>query len=153
MAHGRISSNWRPIGLSTWIETDQNISHSRGDSRSLIDGLLQSLIMYFTIYMYYMVRVHRKRPYALHIHSPWYVRLIQHQHLRPPLIRTCTAGAGEGKSSEFQMSPISRLHQFIIFRAAFNYELSLFVVKNLCYIFMLCHSLYPGEMLCFNLNQ
>ena len=108
------------------------------------------MIMYFTIYMYYMVRVHRKRPYALHIHSPWYVRLIQHQHLRPPLIRTCTAGAGEGKSSEFQMSPISPLHQFIIFRAAFNYELSLFVVKNLCYIFMLCHSLYPGEMQCCN---
>ncbi|TRY81101.1 hypothetical protein TCAL_07791 [Tigriopus californicus] len=26
----------------------------------------------------------------------------------------------------------------------FNYELSLFVVKNLCYIFMLSHSLYPG---------
>lgn len=30
-------------------------------------------------------------------------------------------------------------------RAAFNYELSLFVVKNLCYIFMLIHSLYPGK--------
>lgn len=30
--------------------------------------------------------------------------------------------------------------------AAFNYELSLFVVKNLCYIFMLVHSLYPGIM-------
>merc|ERR1711976_406379 len=25
-----------------------------------------------------------------------------------------------------------------------DYELSLFVVKNLCYIFMLIHSLYPG---------
>lgn len=28
--------------------------------------------------------------------------------------------------------------------AVLNYELSLFVVKNLCYIFMLVHSLYPG---------
>ncbi len=28
---------------------------------------------------------------------------------------------------------------------AYNYELSLFVVKNLCYIFMLMHSLYPGK--------
>jgi len=28
--------------------------------------------------------------------------------------------------------------------ANYNYELSLFVVKNLCYIFMLTHSLYPG---------
>lgn len=37
---------------------------------------------------------------------------------------------------------------FILFsiRAAFNYELSLFVVKNLCYIFMLLHSLYPGNL-------
>ena len=34
------------------------------------------------------------------------------------------------------------LHFF--FRDAYNYELSLFVVKNLCYIFMLMHSLYPG---------
>ena len=30
------------------------------------------------------------------------------------------------------------------FRAKYNYELSLFVVKNLCYIFLLVHSLYPG---------
>ena len=29
-------------------------------------------------------------------------------------------------------------------RAHLNYDLSLFVVKNLCYIFMLMHSLYPG---------
>ena len=29
-------------------------------------------------------------------------------------------------------------------RANLNYDLSLFVVKNLCYIFMLIHSLYPG---------
>ena len=29
-------------------------------------------------------------------------------------------------------------------RANYNYELSLFVVKNLCYIFMLTHSLYPS---------
>ena len=36
-------------------------------------------------------------------------------------------------------------NQYVHYRAAFNYELSLFVVKNLCYIFMLCHSLYPGE--------
>lgn len=28
--------------------------------------------------------------------------------------------------------------------AQLNYDLSLFVVKNLCYIFMLLHSLYPG---------
>jgi len=28
--------------------------------------------------------------------------------------------------------------------AHLNYDLSLFVVKNLCYIFMLMHSLYPG---------
>ena len=30
------------------------------------------------------------------------------------------------------------------FRAWMKYDLSLFVVKNLCYIFMLMHSLYPG---------
>ena len=29
-------------------------------------------------------------------------------------------------------------------RAWMKYDLSLFVVKNLCYIFMLMHSLYPG---------
>ena len=33
---------------------------------------------------------------------------------------------------------------FSFCRANLDYELSLFVVKNLCYIFMLIHSLYPG---------
>jgi hypothetical protein len=41
-------------------------------------------------------------------------------------------------------SLVSKVFTFSIHRAAFNYELSLFVVKNLCYIFMLVHSLYPG---------
>ncbi|XP_059097669.1 uncharacterized protein LOC131891977 isoform X1 [Tigriopus californicus] len=54
--------------------------------------------------------------------------------------------------------PIKVIHQLILLLlinipflgvriylwTVFNYELSLFVVKNLCYIFMLSHSLYPG---------
>ena len=39
--------------------------------------------------------------------------------------------------------PVSFPLSFSI-RAHLNYDLSLFVVKNLCYIFMLMHSLYPG---------
>merc|ERR1712079_666570 len=33
--------------------------------------------------------------------------------------------------------------------ATYNYELSLFVVKNLCYMFLLVHSLYPGMVRLF----
>ena len=36
------------------------------------------------------------------------------------------------------------LFTIFFFRAQLNYDLSLFVVKNLCYIFMLIHSLSPG---------
>ena len=42
-----------------------------------------------------------------------------------------------------------RIDNIISFRAKYRQDLSMFVVKNLCYIFLLSHSLYPGMMRMF----
>ena len=41
------------------------------------------------------------------------------------------------------------LVKYFLFRAKYEQDLSMFVVKNVCYIFLLSHSLYPGMIRMF----
>ena len=94
--------------------------------------------------------------YTINCHKPG-ITAFADQHtvsLRPfvSLVRT-TLRYDENKKIGYKISETSNILNIVIyvfdFRAKYRQDLSMFVVKNLCYIFLLSHSLYPGMIRMF----